>query len=237
MTTASPALDLFKGRHFDQEIIVLCVRWYLTFKLSSRDLVQMMAERGIVLVHTTILRWVQRYVPVFEKRWSRYARRVNGSWRCDETYIKVKGCWTYLYRAVDKRGRTVDFLLSERRDVAAAKRFFRKAMRGNGTPRVITLDAYAASHRAIRELKSEGSMSRRVRIRSSKYLNNIVEQDHRRVKQRIGPMLGSKRFDTATTTISGIELAEKIKKAQFKIGKLASRLAPAPAIWAAVLAS
>ena len=162
---------------------------------------------------------------------------MNGSWRCDETYIKVKGRWTCLYRAVDKYGRTVDFLLSERRNVAAAKCFFRKAMRHNGTPRVITLDAYAASHRAVRELKSAGSMPRRVRIRSSKYLNNVVEQDHRRVKQRIAPMLGFKRFDTATITISGIELAEKIKKAQFKIGKLARRSAAAPAIWAAVLAS
>jgi len=111
----------------------------------------MMTERGIVMAHTTILRWVQRYVPDFEKRWSRYARPVNGSWRCDETYIKVKGRWTHLYRAVGKFGRTVDLLLSERRDVAAAKRFFHKAMRHNGTPRVITLDAYAASHWAIGE--------------------------------------------------------------------------------------
>ena len=237
MTTLSADFDLFKGRHFDQDIIVLCVRWYLSFKLSSRDLVQMMTERGIVVAHTTILRWVQRYVPEFEKRWSRYARPVNGSWRCDETYIKVKGRWTYLYRAVDKYGRTVDFLLSERRNVAAAKCFFRKAMRHNGTPRVITLDAYAASHRAVRELKSAGSMPRRVRIRSSKYLNNVVEQAPRRVKQRIVAMLGFKRFDTATVTISGIELAEKIKKAQFKIGRLARRSASAPAIWAAVLAS
>src|ERR1700761_323511 len=118
-------VDLFKGRHFGQEIIVLCVRWYL--KLSSRDLVQMMAERGIALTHTTILRWVQRFVPEFEKRWRQYSRPVGRSWRCDETYIKVKGRWTFLYRAVDKQGRTVDFLLSERRDVAAAKCFFRKS--------------------------------------------------------------------------------------------------------------
>jgi len=237
MTTAPTAADLFKGRHFDQEIIVLCIRWYLSFKLSSRDLVRMMAERGIILTHTTILRWVQRYVPEFEKRWSRYARNVDGSWRCDETYIKVKGQWTYLYRAVDKHGRTVDFWLSERRDVAAAKRFFQRAVRHNRPPRVMTLDGYAASHRAIRELKSEGRLSRRVRIRTSKYLNNIVEQDHRRIKQRVIPMLGFKRFDTASVTISGIELAEKIKKAQFKIGKLAGRPATMPAIWAAVLAA
>src|SRR5438445_12865664 len=117
--------DLFKGRHFDQDIIVLCVRWYLSFKLSSRDLVQMMTERGIVVAHTTILRWVQRYVPEFEKRWSRYARPVNGSWRCDETYIKVKVRCTFLYRAVDKHGRTVDVVLSERRDVAATRRLCR----------------------------------------------------------------------------------------------------------------
>src|SRR5271165_192106 len=109
MTESTSAQDLFKGRHFDQEIIVLCVRWYLTFKLSSRDLVQMMAERGIALAHTTISRWVQRYVPDFEKRWNQYARAVGDSWRVDETYIKVKGQWVYLYRAVDKQGRTVDF--------------------------------------------------------------------------------------------------------------------------------
>ena len=134
MTTRLPTADLFKGRHFDHEIIVLCIRWYLSFKLSSRDLVRMMAERGIVLTHTTILRWVQRYIPEFEKRWNNYARDVDGSWRCDETYIKVKGRWTYLYRAVDKHGRTVDFLLSERRYVAAAKRFFCKAIQHHRTP-------------------------------------------------------------------------------------------------------
>src|SRR6201997_4351595 len=221
------ALDPFKGRHFDQDVIVLCVRWYLSFKLSSRDLVQMMSERGIVLAHTTILRWVQRYVPDFEKRWREYAPPVDGSWRCDETYIKVKGRWTYLYRAVDKQGRTVDFLLSERRDVAAAKRFFRNAVKNNGAPRVVTLDAYAASHRAIAELRATGTMPRRVRIRSSKYLNNIIEQDHRRIKQRVRLMLGFKRFDTAAVTITGIELAEKIQKDQFKIGKLPGRPATA----------
>ena len=135
MTSAGKAEALFKGRQFDQEIIVLCVRWYLRYKLSARDLVEMMSKRGAVLVHTTILRWVQRYVPEFEKRWSRYARPVGGSWRCDETYIRVKGRWTYLYRAVDKVGQTVDFYLSERRDVNAAKHFFRQAMKSVGAPR------------------------------------------------------------------------------------------------------
>ena len=214
------------------------MRWYLGFKLSSRDLVQMIAEREIALTHTTILRWVQRYVLEFEKRWNKYSRAVGGSWCCDEIYIKVKGGgWTYLYRTVDKQGRTVDFLLSERCDVAAAKRFFSQAMKKQGTPRVITLDAYAASHRAITELRSAGTIARRVRIRSSKYLNNVVEQDHRRIKQRVRPMLGFKRFDTATITISGIELAAKIRKQQFKIGTLPGRPVAAPDIWAAVLAA
>jgi transposase-like protein len=137
-------------------------------KLSSRDLVEMMGERGIELAHTTILRWVQRYAPEFEKRWSRYTRTVAGSWRWDETYIKVNGGWTYLYRAVDKQGRKVDFRLSERRNVAAAKAFYRRAMNHHGTPRVITLDAYAASHRAVRELRTrERCQSEFVSVRPS----------------------------------------------------------------------
>src|SRR6201995_1467132 len=162
MIEPTSAPDLFKGRHFDHEIIILCVRWYLTFKLSSRDLVQMMAERGIGLAHTTILRWVQRYVPDFEKRWNQYARAVGDSWRVDETYIKVKGQWVYLYRAVDKQGRTVDFLLSKRREVGAAKRFFSRAAKQHGARRVITLDGYPASHRAVDKLKNCGILPRRV---------------------------------------------------------------------------
>ena len=237
MTDPISAQDLFKGRHFDQEIIVLCIRWYLAFKLSSRDLVQMMAERGIALAHTTILRWVQRYVPEFEKRWSRYARPVGDSCRIDETYIKVRGQWVYLYCAVDKKGRTVDFLLSKRRDVMAAKRFFSRATRQHGVLRVITLDGYAASHRAVAKLKEVGTLPRRVRVRSCKYLNNVVEQDHRRIKQRIRPMIGFKRFDTATVTIRGIELAEKIKKDQFNLERLVGKQATAPQTWAAVLAA
>lgn len=137
--------DLFKGRHFDREIIVRCVRWYLRYKLSLRDLVEMMDERGLSLAHTTIMRWVQRYVPEFEKRWNRFARRVGGSWRVDETYVKIKGRWVYLYRAVDKAGKTVDFLLRAKRDVAAAKAFFRRAFANHGRlPRKITLDGYQA---------------------------------------------------------------------------------------------
>ena len=176
MTEPTSAQELFKGRHFDQEIIVLCVRWYLTFKLSSRDLVQMMTERGITLTHATILRWVERYVPEFEKRWSRYARSVGDSWRADETYLKIKGQWVYLYRAVDQEGRTVDFLLSKRRDLAAAKRFFSRATKQHGVPRVITLDGYAASHRAVAKLKEIGTLPRRVRARSCGTLVRLLIQ-------------------------------------------------------------
>src|SRR6266481_1806106 len=203
MTEPTSAQELFKGRHFDQEIIVLCVRWYLTFNLSSRDLVQMMAERGITLTHTTILRWVQRYVPEFEKRWSRYARPVGDSRRVDETYLKIKGQWVSIGPWI--KWAAPDFLLSRRRDIAAAKRFFSRATRQHGVPRVITLDGYAASHRAVAKLKEVGTLPRRVRVRSCKYLNNVVDQDHRRIKQRIRPMIGFKRFDTATVTIRGIE--------------------------------
>ena len=231
-----PSEQLFKGRHFDQEVVILCVRWYLSFKLSYRDLVAMMAERGISLAHTTILRWVQHYSPAFEKRWNRYARAVGGSWRCDETYVKVKGAWMYLYRAVDKAGKTVEFYLSRSRDVNAAKAFLRKAMKNQRMPTKITLDAYAASHRAVADLKASGELPERVRVRSNKYLNNLIEQDHRRVKQRLRPMLGLKSFRTAAVVISGIELAEKIRKGQYKIGKLGGRTATMPAIWLAALA-
>ena len=232
-----PVEELFKGRHFDDEIVILCVRWYLSFKLSYRNLVAMMGERGIAMAHTTILRWVQHYTPEFERRWKRYARRVGGSWRCDETYIKVKGEWVYLYRAVDKAGKTVDFYLSRKRDVNAAKAFLRTAMKNTRRPTKITLDGYAASHRAVREMKDDGELPRRVTVRSSQYLNNLIEQDHRRVKQRIVPMLGFKRFANAAVVIAGIELAEKIKKEQFKTGKLSRAMATASEIWRAVLAA
>jgi transposase-like protein len=213
--------ELFKGRHFEQEIIILCVRWYLRYKLSSRDLVEMMAERGLTMSHTTILRWVQRFVPEFEKRWNRYAAGAGCAWRVDETYVKIKGQWVYLYRAVDREGRTVDFRLSPRRNVAAAKAFLRKARKSQeAPPSSITLDGYAASHRAVREMQDQGELPHDAKLRSSKYLNNMIEQDHRNVKMRIGPMLGFKRFAYAATTIVGIELTHRIRKGQFLLDTL-----------------
>jgi transposase-like protein len=190
--------DRSKGRHFDGQIIILCVAWYTSFKLSLLDLVIMMADGGLSVTHTTILRWIQRYLPEFEKRWCGYARPVGGSWRMDETYVKVHGQWVYLYRAVDKAGQTVDFFLSQNREVNAAKSFLRRATKNTRVPTKITLDAYAASHRAVQEVQEDGELPRRVKVRSSQYLNNLVEQDHRRVKQRIRrePIPGEQRGET-----------------------------------------
>ena len=164
---------LFNGRHFDREVIVLCVRWYLRYEISLRDLVEIMAERGLSLAHTTIMRWVKRFAPEFVKRWDRFAKSAGRSWRVDETYVKVRGKWVHLYRAVDRAGKTVDFRLSARRDVAAAKAFFAKAIRSQGlAPKIVTLDGYAASHRAVREMKANQFLPADTRLRSSKYLNN-----------------------------------------------------------------
>jgi transposase-like protein len=230
--------ELFEGRHFDREIIVLCVRWYLRFKLSFRDLVEMMAERNLSMAHTTIMRWVHHYAPEFERRWNRFARPAGQSWRVDETYVKIRGQWVYLYRAVDRAGKTVDFRLSSRRDVAAAKAFFRKAVKTQGsTPTTITLDRYAASHRAVREMQADGQLAAVTKLRSSKYLNNLIEQDHRGVKLRIGPMLGFKRFRAAAITIAGIELLRRIHKGQFNLGMLRLKDRSTPAVWNAVLAA
>jgi transposase-like protein len=229
-------MNLFKGRHFDREVVVLCVRWYLHFKLSYRDLAEIVAERGLSLVHATVMRWVHRYAPEFERRWNRFACPAGGSWRVDETYVKIRGEWVYLYRAVDRAGKTVDFRLSRRRDVNAAKAFFRKAFKSQGsTPRTITLDGYAASHRAVREMKADGQIPEDTQVRSSKYLNNLIEQDHRGVKSRLAPMLGFKAFRTAAITIAGVELLRRIHKRQFNFSGLRLKDRSMYAVWTAVL--
>jgi transposase-like protein len=229
---------LFRGRHFDREVIILCVRWYLRYKLSFRDLVEMMSECGLHLAHTTILRWVRRYAPEFIKRWNRFGRPAGRSWRVDGTYIKAQGQWTYLYRAVDKCGQTIDFMLSRTHDVSAAKAFLKKAIRHEGRPsHTITLDGYAASHRAVREMRTDGLLPKGTKLRSSKYLNNLIEQDHRGVKSRTLPMLGFKNFESAVIMIAGVELLRRIHKNQFALSRLKIKGQAAPAIWNAVLAA
>jgi IS6 family transposase len=208
--------NVFKWKHYQPDIILLTVRWYLRYSLSFRDLVEIMEERGLSIAHTTIMRWVHQYSSELDKRVRRHLKKTNDSWRVDETYIKVKGQWMYLYRAVDSEGNTIDFYLSKTRDHKAAKRFFKKALRSFhvSKPRVITVDKNPAYPVAIEELKKEKKMPVGIQIRQIKYLNNIVEQDHRFIKKRVRSMLGLKSFRTATSIISGLEAMHIIKKRQ-----------------------
>ena len=162
-----------------------------------------------------------RYALEFEKGWQAHERPVGDSWRCDETYLKVKGEWVYLYRAVDKRGKTVESYLSRTRDLTGAKAFFRKAFRRHGQPRVITLDGFEPTHAALRRMGMNNEFNFRwenaVQMRTCPYLNNVIEQDHRRLKSRVGPMLGFKCFYNAWRVVAGIELVHKIIKGQFEV--------------------
>ncbi|MFP3512201.1 IS6 family transposase [Peribacillus sp. SIMBA_075] len=208
--------NLFKWKHYQPDIILLTVRWYLRYSLSFRDLVEMMEERGLSIAHTTIMRWVHQYGPELDERVRRHLKPTNDSWRVDETYIKVKGQWMYLYRAVDSEGNTIDFYLSKSRDTKAAKCFFKKALADchSTTPRVVTVDKNPAYPLAIEQLKEEKMMPEGVKIRRIRYLNNIVEQDHRFIKKRVRSMLGFKSYETATSILSGIEAMHMMKKGQ-----------------------
>jgi len=212
--------SIYRGRRFQTETIELCVRWYITYRLSYRDLAAMMAERGIIVSHTTIMRWVLHYVPEYERRWARFARPVNSSWRMDETAVSVRGGPHYLYRAVDKHGRSVGSLLRADRGMDAAQEFFREAVAANQYrwPTTVNLDGNAASHRALRLLRNEDTKWKGVTVRYCRYLNNIVEQDHRAIKRRCASMLGLKSFRTAAITFAGIELANRIRKRQYSFG-------------------
>lgn len=212
----------FKWRHFEKTIILLAARWYLSYSLSYRDIEEMLLERGIHIDHSTINRWVIHYSPLLEAKFRRKFKRATGiSWRMDETYIKVKGEWHYLYRAVDKAGDTVDFMLSTKRDEAAARAFFRKAIGSNGPPEKITIDKSGANFAALNTLNFQiavlallGFSMMQIQIRQIKYLNNIIEQDHRGIKRIINPMMGFKAFHSAEATLSGIELCRMLKKGQ-----------------------
>ena len=205
----------FKGAHFPQDIILTSVRWYVAYPLSYRHVEELMEERGVSVDHATIQRWVVKYSPQLEEAFHRRKRPVWVSWRMDETYIKVKGQWRYLYRAVDKHGQTFDFLLTEQRDEAAALRFLKKAIGRHGVPEKMTIDGSAANEAAIKSYNAEHGTA--IVIRQVKYLNNVVEQDHRGVKRITRPMLGFKAFDAAQSTLVGIELMHMIKKGQLVV--------------------
>ncbi|WP_020160049.1 IS6 family transposase [Methylobacter marinus] len=203
----------FKGHRIEKAIILTCVRWYLAYPLSYRNLKEMMRERGIEVDHSNIYRWVRKFTPKLEAVFRKGNKRpVGKSWRADETYIKIKGQWRYLYRAVDRDGQTIDFLLTAHRDKQAALRFFRKAIRQHGLPDKVTIDQSGANKSALDALQEETGHA--FEIRQSKYLNNLVEQDHRAIKTIIRPMLGFKTFNSAYCTLCGIELMHMIKKRQ-----------------------
>jgi transposase-like protein len=210
--------SLFKWRHFLPEIIVLNVRWYCRYPLSYRDLEEMMAERGVEVDHSTIHRWVLSYAPELDKRLRPHLNETNDSWWVDETYIEIKGAWKYLYRAVDSMGNTLDFRLSAKRDGKAAARFFRKVLKAQHTqkPRVITVDKNAAYPVAVEALKADETLAAETELRQSKYMNNIIEQDHRHIKRLTKPMMGFGSFNTARRTLSGIEAMSMIRKGQVK---------------------
>jgi transposase, IS6 family len=207
-------LSLFKRRRFPVEIILLCVRWYCKYGISYRDLAEMMEERGVTVDPSTIFRWVQRYAPEIEKRVRPYQGKRSGSWRVDETYVRVGGRWKYLFRSVDKHGQLIDFMLSDRRNARAAYRFLRKALKtmGDCPPSSITTDKLASYPRAICRLKREGYLAHDVEHRTSKYLNNIIEADHGALKRVIRPTRGFRRMRTAYATLKGIEVMRMIRR-------------------------
>jgi putative transposase len=214
---------VFKGRHFDRSVILLCVRWYLAYNLSLRNLEEMMAERGISVDHATIHRWTVHYAPLLVEQFNRRKRAVTRRWHVDETYIKVRGRSMYLYRAINSSGDTVEFWFSERRNLTAAKRFLRKALKRHGRPERIVIDGSQTNREAILSCDTADRLQDRsrhdlkpIRTRQSAYLNNRIEQDHRAIKRRVRPMLGFKSVAAARVILSGIEMVHMMRKQQAK---------------------
>jgi transposase-like protein len=214
---------MFKGRHFDRSVILLCIRWYLAYNLSLRNLEEMMAERGISVDHATIHRWVIRYSPELLDRFNSRKRAVTAKWHVDETYIKAGGQWKYLYRAIDSNGDTIEFWFSERRNLTAAKRFLARALKRHGRPDRIVIDGSQTNREAILSCDTTDRLrntSRRklkpIRIRQNQYLNNLIEQDHRAIKRRVRPMLGFKSVTAARVILNGTEMVHMMRKQQAK---------------------
>ena len=213
METLDPGVArVLKRLHYPLEVMLTCVRWYVAYPLSLRHLEEMMAERGITVDHSTVHRWAIKLLPALEKAFRRCKRAVGKSWRMDETYVKVRGEWKYLYRAVDKEGNTVDSLLRAKRNKAAAQRYFEKSIQQNGVPETVTIDKSGANLAALHAVNAERATT--IKIRQVKYLNNVVEQDHRAIKRIIRPMLGFKDFRCARVILSGIEIMHMIAKGQ-----------------------
>lgn len=211
----------FKGAQFPKDVILFAVFFYVRYTVSYRDLEEIMAERGVEVDHATLNRWVAKYSPLIANSARRRKAPTDRSWRMDETYIKVKGEWVYLYRAVDKLGKTLDFMLSRKRNKTAATRFFARALEVNGLPRKIVIDksgANTAGITAINRMLKRFGCPIPVEMVRIKFLNNIVEQDHRSIKKRIRPMLGFKSFVSASATLEGIEVASMIRKGQLTPG-------------------
>nr|WP_254656503.1 IS6 family transposase [Roseovarius sp. 217] len=208
----------FKGVHYPKPVIVFAVFFYVRYAVSYRDLEEIMAERGVTVDHATLNRWVVKFSPLIAANAQARKRATANSWRMDETSIKVRGKWTYLYRAVDRDGQTLDFMLSERRNLAAAGRFFKQAIAANGVPDRVAIDksgANLAGLMAVNVILKFTGMGRLVTIRQVKYLNNILEQDHRFIKRITAPITGFKAIHSAAATIAGIEVAHMIRKDQF----------------------
>ncbi|MFL9966669.1 IS6 family transposase [Paraburkholderia sediminicola] len=213
MTTLNPPVArVLKRLHYPLDVILMCVRWYVAYPLSLRHIEEMVAERGVCVDHSTVHRWALKLLPVLEKAFRRRKRPVWKSWRMDETYIRIKGEWRDLYRAVDKEGNTIDFLLRAHRDKAAARRYFEKSIARNGVPDTVTIDRSGANLAALEAINADRAMP--IKIRQSKYLNNLVEQDHRAIKRRTRPMLGFKTFRCARILLGGIEVMHMIGKGQ-----------------------
>jgi putative transposase len=210
----SPLRRVLKRLHYPLEVMLVCVRWYVAYPLSLRHIEEMMQERGVFVDHTTVHRWSIKVLPMLAAIFRRRKRAVGGSWRLDETYIKVSGEWKYRYRAVDKSGDTVDFLLTARRDKAAAHRFLKRAIDLHGVPEKIGIDQSGANAAAIESLK--GDTGANIELRQSKYLNNLIEQDHRAIKRITRPMMEFKSFCSARILIAGIETMHMIKKGQLR---------------------
>jgi putative transposase len=205
---------VIKRMHYPLDVMLTCVRWYAAYPLSLRHIEEMMQERGVIVDHATVHRWVIKILPVLAAVFRRRKRSVGTSWRMDETYVKVFGQWKYLYRAVDRDGDTIDFLFRAKRDCAAARRFLERAIDLHGVPEKITIDKSGANTAAIESVQADSGLT--IELRRSKYLNNIVEQDHRAIKRVVRPMLGFKTFCCARRLIAGIETMHMIRKGQLE---------------------